>query len=155
MRLAILRYADISAGFTLPESATADTTVGGFLLAAGTPCIIDWMRINTEAPFWNPEHQAAHPAKHACDGKMFWPERFETLSATQYRWSFLRFGLGQRKCMGKNMSPVIMKLFVSAVLRDYRLEVNDGFAEGASDHVEVARDRFTVTPRQAVRFVRL
>jgi cytochrome P450 len=131
-----------AAWFSLPEYATSDMTVGGFRIPAGTPCIIDWWRLNTQSPVWN---------KGDVSGTSFWPQRFQQLGTQEYRWSFLRFGLGSRKCIGKNVSSVIMKTFLVAVMKQWELQtVGSAKTEGM---VETRKDRFTVTPDQKVRFL--
>ncbi|KAF7562114.1 hypothetical protein G7046_g2023 [Stylonectria norvegica] len=137
-----------AAWFTLPEHATADIEICGFRIKAGTPCIIDWNRLNSDSPIWSCET----PAGHKITGTTFYPRRFETLSATQYRWSFLRFGMGSRQCLGKNYGTVIMKQFLISVLGHYEL-FRGGVAE--KEEVELREDRFTVTPAQDVTFVKL
>ncbi|GME64802.1 cytochrome P450 CYP5293A1 [Neofusicoccum parvum] len=135
-----------AAWFSLPEHATSDMTVGGYLVPAGTPCIMDWWRLNTQSPVWNTE---------TVSGTTFWPRRFESVTPQEYRWSFLRFGLGSRKCIGKNFSAVIMKTFLVAVLKEWKLQTVGLTREEELDMVETRKDRFTVTPDQRVAFARV
>ncbi len=123
-------------GFTLPESAAEDKMIGGYLIPKGTPIIIDWKRLNTQSDVWG------------TDGQTFRPERFKELSQNQYRYSLLRFGLGPRKCLGKNMADVIIKLAMITVLDSYHLS---GVVDG---NVSLRKDRFTCTPQQVVNFSR-
>ncbi|KAB2569566.1 Cytochrome P450 monooxygenase lepD [Lasiodiplodia theobromae] len=142
-----------AAWFSLPEHATADTTVGGFAIPAGTPCIIDWWHLNTQSPVWTKPACFAGDGDGAPDGTAFHPQRFAALAPQEYRWSFLRFGLGSRKCIGKNFGGVIMKAFLVPVLREWRLESVGLTREEEKGLVETRQDRFAVTPDRRVRFV--
>ncbi|KAF2462609.1 cytochrome P450 [Lindgomyces ingoldianus] len=133
-----------AAWFSLPEYATSDMTVGGYSIPAGTPCIIDWWRLNTQSPVWN---------SGGVSGTAFSPQRFQRLTLQAYRWSFLRFGLGSRKCIGKNVSGIIMKTFLMAVLKEWELETVGVTKGDEQKMVDTRKDRFTVTPAQSVRFV--
>ena len=132
-----------AAWFTLPEYSTRDRRIGGFLLPANMAAVIDWKRLNTNAAVWNPPG-----AKY--DGTTFYPERFAHLKPSQYRYSFLQFGIGTRKCIGKNFAVLIMKLVLVNLLQSYRLEALDGDKE-----ICLEEGRFTRTPKKAVRFVKL
>ncbi|KAK7428408.1 hypothetical protein QQZ08_005027 [Neonectria magnoliae] len=138
-----------AAWFTLPEHATADTEIGGYRIKAGTACIIDWVRLNTESPIWT---FVSKESGQEITGKSFYPRRFEGLSPARYRWSFLRFGLGGRQCLGKNFGTIMMKQFLIDVLSHYKLRL-DG--QASEESVELREDRFTVTPTQDVRFVKI
>ena len=119
-------------------------TIDGYRIPAGTPCIIDWWRLNTQSPVWQ---QAGH------SGTCFRPERFRSLSPQDYRWSFLRFGLGARKCIGKNVSGVLMKTFLVGVLQKFDLQSVGPTSE--EEMSETRKDRFTVTPDKRVRLLSL
>ncbi|KAL1845185.1 hypothetical protein VTK73DRAFT_964 [Phialemonium thermophilum] len=142
--------------FTLPEYAGADLEVGGYRIKAGTSCIIDWARLNTESPLWNAEKPGVGRAEPA-SGKVFDPQRFRSLSPTQYRWSMLRFGLGGRQCIGKNFASRIMKQFLVKVLTHYRVLLHGDrpVKQWGTINVELRDDRFTVMPKQNIRFVRV
>jgi cytochrome P450 len=121
-------------------------TIGGYCIPAGTPCIIDWWRLNTQSPVWN-----------SCgdSGTKFSPRRFQRLGPQDYRWSFLRFGLGSRKCIGKNISSVIMKTFLVAVLKEWELSTVGLAEDKGKEMIDTRKDRFTVTPDQCVQFERV
>ncbi|KAK8093323.1 cytochrome P450, partial [Apiospora hydei] len=126
--------------FTLPEYATEDLWIGGYHIKAGTCFIIDWARLNTESPVYFP------------------PPAFRDLSPLDYRWSMLRFGFGARKCIGKNFVVLIMKGFLLKVIAEYRLEIDGPSPTSGgwgATNVELRDDRFTVMPRQNVRFYSL
>jgi len=144
--------------FSLPEMSPNDKWIGGYKVKAGTPIVIDWKRLNTQSPVWNP------PGEGSITGLDFEPRRFRQLQPKQYRYSLLRFGIGPRKCIGKNMSGVLMKIFLIKILGAYKLELDDdgsGCSEPAArggkktpTEFEIREDRFTVTPKQSVRFVK-
>ncbi|KAK4041460.1 cytochrome P450 [Parachaetomium inaequale] len=164
----LLEYTCIESGrlcpavwFTLPEYAGADLDIGGYRVPAGTSCIIDWARLNTESRLWNPEPNRdlnnMEQAGPEVTGRVFYPQRFRGMSPTTYRWSMLRFGLGGRQCIGKNFAARIMKQFLVEVLTRYRVEL-DGerpVKQWGTINVELREDRFTVMPKQNVRFVRI
>ncbi|KAI9849203.1 MAG: hypothetical protein M1838_000223 [Thelocarpon superellum] len=130
----LLNYASMeSVRFSLPERTAQDKVIGGYLIPAGTPGIIDWKRLNTQSEVWG------------SDGETFRPERFLEISQKQYRYSLLRFGVGPRKCLGKNMADVMIKLAMIIVLEKYHLSGVDG-------QVALRKDRFTCTPQQLVKF---
>jgi cytochrome P450 monooxygenase len=144
-----------AAWFTLPEYATTDLVINGYKIKAGTFCIIDWARLNTKSPIWTPQKQEA---SQMITGKSFHPQRFRTMSPMQYRWSFLRFGLGGRQCLGKNFGGVIMKQFLVEVLSHYNLYMaghRESSEKSGNIDVELQKDRFTVTPRQEVKFAKI
>lgn len=119
-------------------------TIDGYRIPAGTPCIIDWWRLNTQSPVWQ---------QGGYSGTSFRPERFRSLSPQDYRWSFLRFGLGSRKCIGKNVSGVLMKTFLVGVLQKFDLQSVGPTSE--EEMSETRKDRFTVTPDKRVRLLSL
>ncbi|KAF2669309.1 cytochrome P450 [Microthyrium microscopicum] len=131
-----------AAWFSLPEYATNELTISGYKIPAGVPFIVDWARLNTQSPVWNPPDSKI-------TGAQFYPRRFANLASKDHRWSFLRFGIGSRKCIGKNFSPVMMKVFLIELLQQFELSVNDG------EQVETRRDRFTVTPKKTVKLSKI
>lgn len=130
-------------GFSLPECATSDMTIDGYRIPAGTPCIIDWWRLNSLSEVWQ---------RDGYSGTSFQPQRFRSLSPQDYRWSFLRFGLESRTCIGKNISGILMKTFLVGVLQKFDLQ---SVGPNGEDMSETRKDRFTVTPDKRVRLVSL
>ncbi|KAI9723332.1 MAG: hypothetical protein M1812_001215 [Candelaria pacifica] len=122
-----------AAWFSLPECTAIPKTIGGYRIPAGTPVVIDWRRLNSESEVWG------------SDGHQFRPERYAEISSSQYRYSLLRFGIGPRKCLGKNMADLITKLTIVTVLEGYRLS-------GVMGNVVLRKDRFTCTPQQLLQF---
>jgi cytochrome P450 len=139
--------------FSLPEYSPHDKRIAGYLVPAGTPVIVDWKRLNTQSPVWNPQPNPGE-AKPVT-GMTFSPERFASLSPSQYRYSFLRYGLGPRKCIGKNFAAVIMKMMLVEVLGKYSLQFLDQDRDKVETRAfEIRDDRFTITPKQVVQFTR-
>ncbi|ORX94548.1 cytochrome P450 [Clohesyomyces aquaticus] len=135
-----------AAWFSLPEYATSDMMISGYRIPSGTPCIIDWWRLNTQSPIWNSVEVS---------GTLFSPQRFQKLVPQDYRWSFLQFGLGSRKCIGKNVARVMMKTFLVMVLKEWELQTVGSAKDAEQEMVDTKPDRFTVTPDQRLRFVRI
>lgn len=140
-----------AAWFSFPEYSPNTKTIDGYRIPPKTPIVVDWKRLNTESPVWNPGPIPGSTEPNVT-GSMFEPRRFKKLSQTQYRYSLLRFGIGPRKCLGKNFASVMMKLFLVLVLSEYSLELQEEEGE-RSEAVELREDKFTITPKQIVRFV--
>ena len=117
----------------MPEVTAVEKRVAGFLIPARTCVITDLNRLNKLSPVWGD------------DGHTFRPQRFDKLSGTQIRYSMHAYGIGPRKCLGKNFANLIMKLLIVSVLKEFDLEV-----EG--EKTSVRRDRFTCTPKEVVHF---
>lgn len=69
------------------------------------------------------------------------------MSPTSYRHAFLRFGFSRERCLGKNISEIILKTILIATLEGYSLR--------PSKHNAVREDRFTVTLDDEVEFTPL
>ncbi|KAK4154823.1 cytochrome P450 [Chaetomidium leptoderma] len=158
----LLEYTGLESGrlcppvwFTLPEYAAVDIDIGGYRIKAGTVCLIDTARLNTESRVWTPEKQI--PSEPEVNGRIIYPQRFRSMSPTTYRWSLLRFGMGGRQCMGKNFASRMTKQFLVEVLTRYRVEL-DGerpVKQWGALNVELRDDRFTIMPKQNIRFVKI
>ncbi|EKG19768.1 Cytochrome P450 [Macrophomina phaseolina MS6] len=121
--------------FSLPERTAQDKLIGGFFVPARTAVVIDWRRLNTSAAIWG------------ADGEEFRPERFANLSASQYRYGLLRFGMGRGRCLGKNIADMMLKLSLLTVVERFVVRPRDG---------EVfRRDTFTVTSQSEIEFERI
>lgn len=119
-------------GFSLPEKTAIDKEIGGYYVPSGTSIVIDWKRLNTSPSVWGE------------DSEVFRPERFVGLSPTSYRHAFLRFGFSHERCLGKNISEIILKTILIATLESYVLK--------PSKHSAVRKGRFTVIPDDEVEF---
>ncbi|KAM3429057.1 hypothetical protein MY4824_008480 [Beauveria thailandica] len=118
--------------FSLPEKTAIDKEIGGYYVPSGSTVVIDWKRLNTAPAVWG----------H--DSEMFRPERFAGMSPLSYRHAFLRFGFSRERCLGKNISDIILKTILMATLESYTLK--------PSKHSAVRKDRFTVTLDDEVEF---
>ncbi|KAJ5988404.1 hypothetical protein N7481_003614 [Penicillium waksmanii] len=123
------------AWFSLPEMTAKDKYIGGYLIPAATPVIIDVRRLNQDSPIWAP------------DGKVFRPRRWDSVSRLDARYSLHGYGLGPRKCLGKNFASIMIKLFVITVLENYQL--------GGALDTKLRRDTWTRVPESVVSFENL
>lgn len=120
-------------GFSLPETTAVEKRIAGYLIPAGTIVIMDTQRLNKTSPCWG------------TDGDIFRPERWDTITPQQARYSFLGYGMGPRKCLGKNVANVIIKLFLVAIVQRFELQAGTGATQ-------IKRDRFTCMPEEMVTF---
>lgn len=120
-------------GFSLPETTAVEKRIAGYLIPAGTIVIMDTQRLNKTSPVWG------------TDGDVFRPERWDTITTQQARYSFLGYGMGPRKCLGKNVANVIIKLFLVAIVQRFELQAGTGATQ-------IKRDRFTCMPEEMVSF---
>ncbi|KAM3467810.1 hypothetical protein MY5147_008568 [Beauveria neobassiana] len=118
--------------FSLPEKTAIDKEIGGYHVPSGSTVVIDWKRLNTAPVVWGD------------DSETFRPERFAGMSPLSYRHAFLRFGFSRERCLGKNISDIILKTILMATLESYTLK--------PSKHSAVRQDRFTVTLDDEVEF---
>ncbi|EJP64645.1 Cytochrome P450 CYP5293A1 [Beauveria bassiana ARSEF 2860] len=122
--------------FSLPEKTAAKKVIGGYLIPAKTPVVIDWKRLNTTPAIWG------------SDGEQFRPERFADISPTAYRYGLLRFGMGRGRCLGKNIADMMLKMAAVAIVQRFSM-VPAGKEKGTR------QDRFTVTSEQEIEFTPL
>lgn len=120
-------------GFSLPEKTAAEKVIGGYLIPAQTPVVIDWKRLNTTPAIWG------------SDGEQFRPERFADISPTAYRYGLLRFGIGRGRCLGKNIADMMLKMVTVAIVQRY-------FMKPAGKEKGTRQDRFTVTSEEEIVF---
>ncbi|RDB21720.1 hypothetical protein Hypma_011128 [Hypsizygus marmoreus] len=99
-----LHYCCLEAGhlqptsfFTLPEVTATSKVLGGYTVSA----------------VWGN------------DGDIFHPERFQDLQPMHYRYSFLHFDFGSRKCVGQHFSDKIVKAIVLQVIEWYSITIQD------------------------------
>ncbi|KAL2004518.1 hypothetical protein VTN00DRAFT_3403 [Thermoascus crustaceus] len=119
--------------FSLPETTAVEKRIDGFLIPAGTTVIIDTQRLNKTSPIWGE------------NGHEFCPRRWYHITKQQARYSFLEYGMGPRKCLGKNVANVIIKLFLVTVIREFEIAAGN-------EITRIKRDRFTCIPEQVVMF---
>lgn len=121
-------------GFTFPETTTIEKRIDGYLIPPDTNVLIDTPRLNKDSPIWGGT------------GHEFRPERWDNITAGQARYSFLGYGMGPRKCLGKNFANIIIKLFLITIARSFDLTAGAGVTG-------IKRDRFTCMPEQVVMFL--
>lgn len=117
----------------MPEKTATEKFIGGYLIPAQTPVVIDWKRLNTTPIVWGN------------DGERFRPERFANLSPATYRYGLLRFGMGRGRCLGKNIADMMLKMVTVAIVQRFAMKPA-GKEEGTR------KDRFTVTSEKEIAF---
>ncbi|OAA34440.1 Cytochrome P450 family protein [Beauveria brongniartii RCEF 3172] len=123
------------------ERAPSDKVINGFFVPANTDVTIDLKRINIHSPIWTSQVSTKH-GKQEVNGFDYCPARFSQLSKPEYRYSFLAYGGGTRKCLGQNFSNLIMRLFLLEVISNYHITV-----EFRPWELGFRRDKFTLTPK--------
>ncbi|KMU74828.1 hypothetical protein CISG_00758 [Coccidioides immitis RMSCC 3703] len=107
--------------------------IGGYLIPAGTAVVLDLQRLNKDSPVWQP------------DGSEFRPGRWDSISPVAARYSLHGYGMGPRKCLGKNFANIIIKLLLVTTLEEFTLSAG-------TDETKLRKDRFTRTPDDVVSF---
>ncbi|KAL1919657.1 uncharacterized protein VTP21DRAFT_1588 [Calcarisporiella thermophila] len=129
------------AWLSLPEVTSEDKILGnGYKIPKGTSVVIATNILNTKDPVWGN------------DGDVFRPERFATLSPNQYRYSFWRFGMGTRQCVGKYFAPLMIKSLITAILSKYNISV---VGHDECSEIPTRPDRFVSTPIAELKFTPL
>ncbi len=108
--------ADLTSGFSMPETTACPKLVGGYKIPVDTSVVIDTRRLNSEAVTWGE------------DGAAFRPERFAEVPRQKQRHGFMLFGVGAAsgRCLGKNIADVVFKLTTIVVLDTFSLEAGEG-----------------------------
>jgi Cytochrome P450 len=70
--------------YALPELTHDPKVIRGYYIPPKTSMLIDAYTLNRSAPIWGD------------DGNSFRPDRFASITPTQYRYSYWRFGIGPR-----------------------------------------------------------
>ncbi|KAF7596243.1 hypothetical protein BBP40_002776 [Aspergillus hancockii] len=106
--------------FSMPESTAEAKQIGGYLIPANTPVVIDTRRLNTEAVTWG------------ANGADFEPDRFLKIPQDRLRCAFMRFGTGAAsgRCLGKNVADILFKLATIAVIEKFTLHSLPGGEKG-------------------------
>jgi cytochrome P450 len=123
----------LTIGFSFAEATAIEKRIDGYLIPSGTSILIDTIRLNKSSPIWGGT------------GCEFRPERWGKITTGQARYSWLGYGMGPRKCLGKNFANIIVKLFLVSVSRHFILSAEKGATE-------IKRDRFSCVPTQLVVF---
>jgi gliotoxin/aspirochlorine/mycotoxins biosynthesis cytochrome P450 monooxygenase len=123
--------------YSLPELTADPKIIHGYHIPSKTSVLIDTYTLNRDAPVWG------------TDGHVFRPDRFGELLPTQYRYSYWRFGLGPRKCVGLNFGDKIIKTVLMGIMEKYSVEVVDNhLGEDNTKFVHAPAGTMFFTPRQ-------
>ena len=112
---------------TLSREAIAPDRLCGRRIRAGTTVFVSPWVLHRHKTLWEqPDH---------FDPGRFMPGRRESID----RFAYLPFGAGPRVCIGMGFAMQEAKLLLSAILRDWRLELAPG-------HIVTPQQRITLRP---------
>ncbi|KAJ4163173.1 hypothetical protein LMH87_004917 [Akanthomyces muscarius] len=99
--------------FSLPQCTSVDKTIGGYLIPANTPVVIDTRRLNNASYTFG------------ADTDVFDPSRFSKIPSEKLRCGFMKFGAGAAsgRCLGKNAADVLFKMMVIGILEKFSLSL--------------------------------
>ncbi|KND04265.1 uncharacterized protein SPPG_00001, partial [Spizellomyces punctatus DAOM BR117] len=120
--------------YSLPEVTAEEKLICGYRIPANTSVLIDANTLNRTAPIWQP------------DGDSYRPERFASISPTEYRYAFWRFGIGPRKCVGQFFGDKIAKMFLFHALRRFEFEIVGTVTKKKDLFVQTPECTFRVRP---------
>ncbi|KAJ6711284.1 STEROID 21-HYDROXYLASE-RELATED [Salix purpurea] len=87
-----------------PHFASADCTIGGYLVPAGTALLVNAWAIQRDPKVWD-------------DPSSFKPERFESGKFGAY--SLIPFGMGRRACPGDGLAKRMMTLTLGSFIQSF------------------------------------
>ncbi|KAL4751055.1 hypothetical protein BDW72DRAFT_203423 [Aspergillus terricola var. indicus] len=118
--------------FTLPEAASVDKELSGYLIPKGTSVVADSYGINVRNPFWGP------------DATSYRPSRFATLTPSEIQRNLSMFGFGARKCLGQFFADKQVRAVVFHLFDRYKVTCSDysGIAPGIKVDKTEYVDRF-------------
>ncbi|KAL4770574.1 cytochrome P450 [Aspergillus nidulans var. acristatus] len=118
--------------FTLPEAASVDKELSGYLIPKGTSVIADSYGINVRNPFWGP------------DATSYRPSRFSALTPSEIQRNLSMFGFGARKCLGQFFADKQVRAVVYHLFDRYKVTCSDysGIAPGIKVDKTEYVDRF-------------
>uniref|UniRef100_A0A6N2M7U8 Cytochrome P450 n=1 Tax=Salix viminalis TaxID=40686 RepID=A0A6N2M7U8_SALVM len=90
-----------------PHFASADCTIGGYLVPAGTALLVNAWAIQRDPKVWD-------------DPSSFKPERFESGKFGAY--SLIPFGMGRRACPGDGLAKRMMTLTLGSFIQSFEWE---------------------------------
>jgi len=139
-----LHYCNLESGrlrpvlfYSFPELTAEPKIIHGYYIPPKTSVLVDAYTLNRDAPVWG------------ADGHVFRPDRFSELLLTQYRYSYWRFGLGPRKCLGIHFGDKIIKSAVMGIMEKYSVEVvNNHLEEDPKKFAHAPAGTMLFTPRQ-------
>ncbi|XP_019614760.1 PREDICTED: cytochrome P450 2D6-like [Branchiostoma belcheri] len=109
----ILRYRP-SATFSLPHATTADTTLQGYDIPAGTQVLVNVYGMGMDPALW--QHPGTFDPTRFLDGegKLSVPEHFKP------------FLVGRRACIGSQLAKMQLLLYITTVLQRFSLRLPEG-----------------------------
>ncbi|KAL5041953.1 hypothetical protein BDW71DRAFT_217331 [Aspergillus fruticulosus] len=116
--------------FTLPEAASVDKELSGYLIPKGTSVITDSYGINVRNPIWGP------------DATSYRPSRFTTLTPSEIQRNLSMFGFGARKCLGQFFADKQVRAVVFHLFDRYKVTCSDysgiepGFKVDKTEYVD-------------------
>lgn len=100
------------AAFSVPQSCPTPRLVGGYIVPAGTPFIVDTHALNIRNDVWGPDNTSFRPER--------WREGQKGL-----RYSYWRFGFGPRLCLGKYVADSMMKAMILELVTQFELSMDE------------------------------
>lgn len=101
------------APFSVPQSAPTSRRIGLFTVPKNTNFIVDTYKLNIQSEFWGSNRE------------IYDPGRFMGAKASEFRYSFWRFGFGPRQCLGKYVADVMLRSLLAELVRDWKLSLHE------------------------------
>lgn len=120
-----------------PHMSSADCTIGGYDVPAGTILFANAWAIHRDPALWN-------------DPTSFKPERFENWKSEAY--THMPFGMGRRACPGEGLAQRIMAATLGSLIQCFEWEKVDGKDIDMTDKMHTLMCR--VEPAEAMCRVR-
>ncbi len=118
--------------YMLARKAIADTTLGGYPVAAGSEVVL-WIYMTHRDPRWYPDHATFRPERFAPEAEAALP-----------RLAWVPFGAGPRACIGRAFAMMEAKLLLATLAQSFRLELVAG-------HPVEPLPRVTLVPRHGLK----
>ncbi|OJJ45944.1 hypothetical protein ASPZODRAFT_167643 [Penicilliopsis zonata CBS 506.65] len=100
--------------FSNPESAMTDHIIDGYLVPKNVDVIVDTHAINVDNPFWG------------SNATGYDPHRFAVLPSDQLRYNLWRFGVGPRKCLGRNVADRLLRTIAAEMVLSFDMQTEGG-----------------------------
>ncbi|CDO92881.1 unnamed protein product [Kluyveromyces dobzhanskii CBS 2104] len=123
--------------FSFPEVSSETLFIDGIRISPNTPIVVDQHQINYNSPIWNPSD------KPKDFGSKFFPSRFENITLRDALYSQVTFGVGARKCLGKNFAELLIKSELAYILSRYKVSL--------IEKVEFSENTFVVQPKTRIQ----
>jgi cytochrome P450 len=93
----------------MERRAVADDEIGGYAIPAGSMLLISPYLLHRHPRYWD-------------EPERFEPERFsDARSAARPKHAYIPFGAGPHQCIGRTLAPLIARLIVAMVVRQFKL----------------------------------